>query len=129
MKSDLTEDQVKALLMIAAKSRPAAAAPYSDLVDKAANRAATVQELAVLKEQAKALLLTARETRHRDAATLLYHLAVAAALVRHGAAISGRPVHKQLKVYEDFAAAWAEHPIGQLFLEAARRAAGTNTPE
>jgi hypothetical protein len=129
MKSDLTEDQIKALLMVAAKHRPAAAAPYSELVDKAANPAATVQELAGLKEQAKALLLTAGDTRHRDAATLLYHLAVAAAFVRHGAAISGRPIYKQLKVYEDFAAVWEEHPIGQLFLEAARRAVGTNTPE
>jgi hypothetical protein len=126
MKSDLTGDQIKALLIVASKSRPAVA-PYSDLVDQAASQETTVLELAGLKEQAKAFLLQPRDNRHREAATLLYHLAVAAALVRHGAAISGRPLHKQLKRYEEFAAAWGEHPIGQLFREAARLA--VRTPE
>jgi hypothetical protein len=129
MKPDLTKSQVKALLLVASRARRPAARPYSDLVDKAANETTTVQELAGIKEQAKAFLKEAADRRHRDAATLVYHLAVAAAFVRHDAAISGRPIQKQQKLYEQFAATWADHPIGQLFREAARRAAGTNASE
>ena len=69
------------------------------------------------------------DSRHRDAATLLYYVAVAAVFVRHGSEISGRPMRKQRRLYEKFAETWAGHPIGQLFREAARRVAGTNTPE
>ena len=129
MKSDLSESQVKALLIVAAKSRRPSTAPYADLLDKAANETTTVQELASIKEQAKAFLKDAADSRHRDAATLLYHAAVASAFVRHGAEISGRPMRKQQQLYEKFAETWAGHPIGQLFREAARRVAGTNTPE
>src|SRR4029077_18370708 len=129
MKSDLSESQVKALLIVASKSRRPTTAPYSDLLDKAANERTTVQELAGIKEQAKGFLREAADSRHRDAATLLYHVTVAAAFVRHGAAISGRPIHKQLKLYEKFAATWEGHPLGQLFRAATRRVAGTDTNE
>ena len=129
MKSDLTESQVKALLIVASKTRRPSTTPYSDVLDKAANETTTVQELAGIKEQAKGYLREAADRRHRDAATLLYHVAVAAAFVRHGAAISGRPMRKQQKLYDTFAVTWAGHPIGQLFREAARRVAGIDTPE
>jgi hypothetical protein len=129
MKSDLSESQVKALLIVASKPRRSSTAPYSGLLDKAAKETTTVQELAGIKEQAKGFLNEAPNRRHRDAATLLYHVAVAAAFVRHGAAISGRPMHKQQQTYEKFAETWAGHPIGQLFREAALRVAGTRTSE
>ena len=129
MKSDLSESQVKALLIVAAKSRRPSTAPYSDLLDQAAKDTTTVQELAGIKEQAKGFLKEAADTRHRDAAALLYHVTVAAAFVRHGAAISGRPMGKQQALYERFAETWGDHPIGQLFREAARRVAGRHTPE
>jgi hypothetical protein len=129
MKSDLSESQVKALLIVAAKSGRPSTAPYADLLEKAAQEATTVEELTGIKEQAKGFLRETADRRHRDAATLLYHVAVAAAFVRHGAAISGRPMHKQQKLYEKFAATWAAHPIGQLFREAARRVPGTDTAE
>ena len=129
MKSDFSESQVKALLIVASKSRRPSTAPYSALLDKAADETTTVQELAGIKEQAKGFLREAADSRHREAATLLYHVAVAAAFVRHQAAISGRPMRKQQKLYETFAATWAGHPIGQLFREAARRVAGAITPE
>jgi hypothetical protein len=129
MKSDLTQSQVKALLLVASTARQPPRAPYADLVDTAANEATTVDELTEIKEQAKTFLTAAPDRRHRAAATLLYHVAVAAALVRHDAAISGRPIHRQQKLYEQYAATWAEHPIGGLFREAARRAAGTHTSE
>ena len=128
MKSSLSESQVKALLIVASKSRPRSPAPYAGLLDEAVKETTTVQELASIKEQAKVFLKEA-DSRHRDAATLLYHVAVASAFVRHGAEISGRPMRKQHQLYEKFADTWAGHPIGQLFREAARRAAGTDTPE
>ena len=129
MKADLSESQVKALLIVASKSRRPSTAPYSDLLDKAAKETTTLQELAGIKEQAKAFLKGAPDRRHRDAATLLYHATVAAAFVRHGAEISGRPMRKQQQLYEQFAETWVGHPIGQVFREAALRVAGTNTPE
>ena len=129
MKADLSESQVKALLIVASKSGRPSVSPYADLLDRAMNETTTVQELAGIKEQAKAFLKEASDSRHRDAATLLYHVAVAAAFVRHGAAISGRPMRKQQELYEKFAATWAGHPIGELFREAARRVARGATPE
>ena len=129
MKSGLSESQVKALLIVASKSRPRSTAPYAGLLDEAVKETTTVQELAGLKEQAKGFLKEPADGRHRAAATLLYHVAVAAAFVRHGAQISGRPMRKQQPLYQQFADTWAGHPIGQLFREAARRAAGTDTPE
>ena len=128
MKS-LSESQVKALLIVASKSRRRSTAPYAGLLDEAVKETTTVQELAGLKEQAKGFLKEPADRRHRDAATLLYHVAVAAAFVRHGAQISGRPMRKQQPLYQQFADTWAGHPIGQLFREAARRATGTDTPE
>ena len=50
-----------------------------------------VQELAGIKDQAKGLMKEAADTRQRDAATLLYHVAVAAAFVHHGARDLGPP--------------------------------------
>jgi hypothetical protein len=128
MKSGLSESQVKALLIVASKSRPPSRAPYADLLDQAAKATTTVQELAGIKEQAKGFLKDPPDNRHREAARLLYHVSVAAALVRHGAAISGRPIRKQLDLYAKFATTWAGHPIGELFREAACRLAGTHTP-
>jgi len=129
MKSDFSESQVKALLIVASKSRRPSTAPYTDLLDKAVKDTTTVQELASIKDRAKGFLEEAADKRHHDAATLLYHVSVAAAFVRHGAAISGRPMRKQQALYEQFAATWAGHPIGELFREAARRVAGTDAPE
>jgi hypothetical protein len=129
MKSDLSESQVKALLIVAAKSRPPSTAPYFDLLDQAAKETTTVQELAGIKEQAKGFLKDPPDNRHREAARLLYHVTVAAAFVRHGAEISGRPMRKQQQLYEKFAETWAGHPIGHVFREAALRVVGTNTPE
>ncbi len=129
MKADLSESQVKALLIVASKSGRPSVSPYADLLDRAMKETTTVQELAGIKEQAKAFLKEASDSRHRDAATLLYHVTVAAAFVRHGAEISGRPMGKQQKLYEKFAETWAGDPIGRLFREAALRVAGTHTPE
>jgi len=123
MKTDLSPTQVKALLVVAAKSRRAPADPYGDLLAAATAQTTPVAELAHIKEHAKTLIGKAADARHRDAATLLYHAAVAAAFVHHHAEISGRPMHKQLAVYERFAATLPEQPLGRLFREAAARVA------
>ena len=121
MKPDLTESQVKALLIAAAEPLEAPSPrPYAELIDRAASDAITVQELVDLKEQAKDLLKRADDARRRDAAQLLYHVTVVAAFVRHGAEISGRPMHKQQQVYERLADAWTGHTIGRLFRDALR---------
>jgi hypothetical protein len=128
MKTDLSHSQVKALLVVAAKSRRASADPYADLLEVAAQPTTPVQELTSIKERAKVLIGEAADTRHRDAATLLYHAAVAAAFVHHGAEISGRPMHKQQTVYERFAEKFAGQPLGRLFREAASRVARAPLP-
>ena len=123
MRSDLSDSLVKSLFVVASKSRPAQAAPYAALLDRATAPAASVEELTGIKEQAKVLLKAALDRRHREGATLLYHAAVAAAFVNHGAKISGRPLHKQQSLYEQFAQTWEGQPLGRLFREAARRVA------
>jgi hypothetical protein len=122
----LTGPQVKALLLVASDSPDASSPlPHMDLVERAARETTTVEELTALKEQAKSFAKDAADGRHRDGAQLLYHVAVAAAFVHHGAAISGRPMRKQHTLYEELAAKWSEHPIGRLFRDAADRVAGT----
>jgi hypothetical protein len=128
MKTDLSHSQVKALLVVATKSRRPSADPYADLLDVAAQQTTLVPELMSIKERAKVLIGEAADTRHRDAATLLYHAAVAAAFVHHGAEISGRPMHKQQAVYERFAETLAGQPLGELFREAASRVARAPLP-
>jgi hypothetical protein len=120
---NLSESQVKALFVVAAKPQRRSPGPYLDLLDRAAKETTSVQELTDLKEQAKRFIKDANDLRHREAATLLYHVAVASAFVHHGAAISGRPMGKQQSLYEQFASTWAGHPIGQLFRDAADRVA------
>lgn len=146
----LTGAQVKALLRVASGvQRAGAAAPDSQaadttrliadlgraagesdpgLLDRAARETTPVAELTRIKDRAKALVKAADDLPHREAAQLLYHVAVAAAFVHHGVAISSRPAHKQHALYERFAASWGEHRIGRLFREAAARVARMNPP-
>jgi hypothetical protein len=128
MKTDLSHSQVKALLVVAAKSRRPSANPYADLLAVAVAPTTPIAELVRLKERAKVLIGKAADARHRDAATLLYHAAVAAAFVHHDAEISGRPMRKQQAMYERFAATFAEQPVGRLFRDAAARVARTPLP-
>lgn len=133
--ASLDGSRVKALLLVALESsaqfgetpdEKAAEAgrllgSSADLLETAAAEATPVQELIRIKDQAKVLMRDAPDDPRRDAARLLYHVTVAAAFVRHGAAISGRPMRKQLRLYEQFAEVWAGHTFGRLFGEAAAR--------
>jgi len=136
----LTGSQLKALLMVAADPSAAADGTAVKLADAerllaemsggrdpgallatAASGSTSVDELVRLKDLAKAWAGEAADHLHRDAARLLYHVAVAGAFVHHAAAISGRPLKKQLRLYEEFADAWTGHAIGRVFREAAGR--------
>ena len=95
------------------------------LLETVADPGTAVDELTRLKDLAKALIRAAPDGPAREAARLLYHSSVAAAYVHHGAEISGRPMRKQQEVYEQMAARWTGHAIGDLFAEAATLVAHT----
>lgn len=138
----LSGSQVKALLVVASQSGVQSRLPSAEslesnvdrlladmsrahegsnagLLDQASNEATAVGELVRIKDLAKVLIEEAPDNRHREAARLLYHAAVAAAFVHHGASISGRPMQKQQLLYDRLAATWAGQTIGRLFREAA----------
>ena len=129
MKTDLSRAQVRALLIVASKSRGRSVQPYAELLETATKETTPVAELVQIKDLAKGYLRDATDRRHREAATLVYHVAVAAAFVHHGAMISGRPMRKQWRVYEQFAAVWEGRPIGHIFREAAARVAAAEAGE
>ena len=81
-----------------------------------------VEALRGIKELAKNLLVDARTEAHRNAATFLYHAAVAAAFGRYGVDISTRPISARWTLYEDLAATLAGHPLGEVFQQAVDRA-------
>jgi hypothetical protein len=147
----LTASQLKALLVVASDSRlgtaPASDASMADvealltdmsratggsrtgLLEAATRETASLEELRHLKDLAKGFMTQADDRPHREAARLLYHVAVVAAFTRHGAAISGRPMHRQLDLYGRLAQTWAGHPIGELFRAAVARVAGSKPPD
>jgi len=152
MKFDsLSVSQLKTLLLVASESRlasdatpeeraaeavrmlaemtDAAGESSSTLFDKAIDETTPVEELTRIKDLAKTFIKNAADHAHRESAQLLYHVSVAAAFVRQGASISGRPMRKQQLLYEQYAAKWAGHPIGRLFRDAADRVADTTPPE
>jgi hypothetical protein len=130
--ASLSPSQLKALLVVASGAAFTAGVlrdhPHADLLEQAAEVAATVDALTAIKERAKILIKDAADSHDREAATLLYHVAVAAAFVRHDTVISSRPMRRQLALYERFAAEWAGDPIGALFREALTRLAAEPLP-
>jgi hypothetical protein len=124
MNTDLTRAQVRALLLVAAKSQAGAASRYAHLLAAAADPATPVAELTAIKDTAKADLERDGDRSQRDEATLVYHAAVAAAFVHHSALISGRPMRKQRDIYRQYADAYADRPLGVVFREAVARIDG-----
>jgi hypothetical protein len=123
MNTDLTRAQVRALLLVAAKSPQKSGHPYADLLDAAADPSTPLAELASIKDTAKGHLERAADARQREQAALVYHTAVAAAFVHHRARISGRPMRKQREIYQQFADAHGPGPLGRVFREALVRMA------
>jgi hypothetical protein len=78
--------------------------------------------LAVLRDikgLAKQLVGVAASRAHRDAATVLYHAAIAAGVAHHATNLSSRPLEPRAPLYEELAVALAADPLGGLFAEAA----------
>ena len=146
----LTASQVKALLVVASASggKPAASprrraaggerrlarmagarhGGKADLLETTTAATTPVEDLIRTKDLAKTLIKAAADSRQREAATVLYHAAVASAFVHHATAISSRPMARQQGLYEGLAASWADHAIGRLFREAAARLASEPRP-
>jgi len=143
----LTERQLRALLMVAADphaddatatvnaadverllAEMSGSRGHGELLATAVKETTSVEELIRIKELAKGWAGDAVDSLHRDAARLLYHVAVAAAFTHHAAAISGRPLRKQQLLYEKFADAWTGHSIGRVFREAATRLTDGDEP-
>jgi len=148
----LTGSQVKALLRVASGARPPSEEAQkpdvaeveqllgemsrvhgeganTGLLEVAMAAGTAVSELVRIKDLAKVLIEGAPDNRHREAARLLYHVAVATAFVHHGKSISGRPMLKQQVVYEQLTMTWTGHAIGRLFREAAARVSTPIPPE
>lgn len=79
--------------------------------------------LQAIKDLAKSLVSKATSEVERAAATLLYHAAVAAALVHHEQNISSRTAGARYALYEDLAAFMAGDALAQVFQEAADKLA------
>jgi hypothetical protein len=88
------------------------------LLETVADRATPVDVLRGIKDLAKQLADGASSEPHRNAATLLYHAAVAAAAARHGAALSSQPLAERLDLYGELAAILGDSPLGTVFREA-----------
>jgi hypothetical protein len=95
--------------------------PGEGLFEEAMAPATTVPDLARIKEAAKLLLAKAERRDDREAAFLLYLLAVATALAQYGIEISSSPPEEQRARYESLATRHAGFALGDVFRSAADR--------
>jgi hypothetical protein len=96
-------------------------APGEGLLEEAMAPTASVPDLVRIKEAAKVLRAKAEQRDDRDAATLLYLVAVATALARYGIEISSSPAEERRERYELLATHHAGFALGDLFRRAADR--------
>jgi len=75
-----------------------------------------VEVLRGVKELAKKLVAAAATEAQRNAATILYHAAIAGGVAYHGVDLSSRPVATRLALYDELAVALAGDPLGGVFL-------------
>jgi hypothetical protein len=91
------------------------------LVDAALDPATPIGELQNITETAKKLVGAAATRAHRDAATLLYHFAVASALANHGAMLTGRRPEEQRTIYTTLAATGGDKIVTDTMERAIRK--------
>ena len=91
------------------------------LLEGAMAPTASVPDLVRIKEAAKVLLAKAGRPEDREAAQLLYLVAVAAALAQHGIEISSWPAEDQREQFESMVTRHAGFALGDLFRRAADR--------
>ncbi len=77
-----------------------------------------VQTLVEIKSAAKRFTIEAEGPAQKAAATLLYHLSVAAALGSHGRNISSRDPSERLALYQDLAAELSGQELAAIFKKA-----------
>jgi hypothetical protein len=93
-----------------------------DLLEQAAHPESSVEQLREVMLSAQTLAAEAADEQQWQAASFLYHLAIAAALARHHVNISTRTLDSRVGIYEDFASSLLEDPLGGIFRDAADRA-------
>ena len=76
---------------------------------------ARLEVLLTIKKTAKELAVAAQGPAQYAAATLLYHLAIAAALGLHGQNISSQDSGKRLALYKDLAAELTDEELAAVF--------------
>lgn len=94
------------------------------LLATACDEKTPVAALRSIKDIAKELRSKAQSEAHRQAATLLYHAAIAAAFAWHGVNLSSRPIESRCDLYEDLGNAFAGEVLGEVFRRAVDRAMG-----
>lgn len=131
-----TAAQLKALLSLAAEpgravaSLPRIAARFDELlsqlsarhgfssgelVDTICDPDSSVAALDATKEEAKRLRAKENSADLRDAATVIYHAAIAAAFARSGTNLSRRAIEQRFGLYEDLASAFAGRRLERIF--------------
>ncbi len=88
------------------------------LIETVSDPKSSLGVLRGVKELAKQLAQLAPTPAHRQAATLLYHGAVAAAAGRHGANLSSQPLAERLDLWLELAALLSDSPLGAVFGDA-----------
>ena len=92
--------------------------PGAGLLEQATAPTVTVADLVGIKQAAKVLVEGAEHDEDREAAALLYHVAVAGALCRFDVDVSGHPVKERRELYERFAARFSGFALGEIFRQA-----------
>jgi hypothetical protein len=77
--------------------------------------------LSKIKTSAKLLHQRVTDTKQRDAATTLYHLALAAALARNGVSISNSPISDQVETFGRLAGKTGDPAADAIFYKAIAR--------
>ena len=93
-------------------------APGAGLLEQATAPTVTVPDLIGIKQAAKVLIQGAEQDEEREAAALLYHVAIAAAFCRFALDVSGRPVKARRERSEQLAAQFSGFALGEIFREA-----------
>lgn len=93
----------------------------SDLGEIICDPGTSLEAMDAAKEEAKRLRAKATSADLRDAATVIYHAAIAAAFAGEGVNLSTRAIEHRFGLYEDLAAAFAGHPLERIFRSAVDR--------
>lgn len=113
---ELTEPEtVEEASVLLAELSAALNLPVEPLIEVASADGTPLARLRLLKDLGKEMTAEAQHPSHRDAAMLLYHVAVAAGYLRFGVNISSRPLTEREAIYQYYAALYDDSDIGRIF--------------